>query len=98
MHTRTLSRRLNSFGVGFQQLVDETRFEIARQMLEHSAKEVGDIAELLDSRGRLIATSSHPCAFTSIALTRPASGSKCATAAVTDTCLTLINRARRISC
>jgi AraC-like DNA-binding protein len=48
IHARTLNRRLNSFGVGFQQLVDETRFEIARQMLEHSAKEVGDIAELLD--------------------------------------------------
>jgi AraC-like DNA-binding protein len=47
MHSRTLNRRLNSFGFGFQQLVDESRFEIARQMLEDSAKEVGKIAELL---------------------------------------------------
>ena len=36
MHSRTLNRRLNAFGVGFQQLVEETRFEIARQMLEYS--------------------------------------------------------------
>ena len=38
MHSRTLNRRLNAFGLGFQQLVEETRFEIARQMLEFSAK------------------------------------------------------------
>ena len=38
MHSRTLNRRLNAFGVGFQQLLDETRFEIARQMLEYSAQ------------------------------------------------------------
>jgi AraC-like DNA-binding protein len=48
MHSRTLNRRLNAFGFGFQQLVDESRFEIARQMLEDSAMEVGQIAELLD--------------------------------------------------
>lgn len=47
MHSRTLNRRLNAFGIGFQQLVDESRFEIARQMLEDSAKTVGQIAELL---------------------------------------------------
>ena len=48
MHSRTLSRRLDAFGVGFQELVDEGRFEIARQMLEDSAMEVGQIASLLD--------------------------------------------------
>jgi AraC-like DNA-binding protein len=48
MHSRTLNRRLNAFGFGFQQLLDESRFEIARQMLEDSAMEVGQIAELLD--------------------------------------------------
>ena len=47
MHSRTLNRRLNAFGVGFQQLLDETRFEIARQMLEYSANEVGEISETL---------------------------------------------------
>ncbi len=44
MHSRTLNRRLNAFGVGFQQLLDESRFEIARQMLEYSANEVGPIS------------------------------------------------------
>jgi AraC-like DNA-binding protein len=48
MSSYTLSRRLKSFGVGFQTLVDETRFEIARQMLESSAMEVSAIAALLD--------------------------------------------------
>ena len=47
MHSRTLNRRLNAFGIGFQQLLDETRFEIARQMLEYSANEVGEISESL---------------------------------------------------
>jgi AraC-like DNA-binding protein len=48
MHSRTLNRQLNAFGIGFQQLVDESRFEIARQMLENSTMEVGLIAQLLD--------------------------------------------------
>jgi AraC-like DNA-binding protein len=48
IHSRTLNRRLNAFGTGFQQLVDEARFEIARQMLEDSDMEVGQIATLLD--------------------------------------------------
>jgi AraC-like DNA-binding protein len=48
IHSRTMKRRLNAFGIGFQQLVDEARFEIARQMLEGSTMEVGQIAELLD--------------------------------------------------
>ncbi len=47
MHTRTLNRRLNSFGVGFQELLDEARFEAARQMLQYSANEVGQISETL---------------------------------------------------
>ena len=48
MHSRTLSRRLDAFGVSFQALVDECRFEIARQMLEDSAMDVSEIAGLLD--------------------------------------------------
>jgi len=48
MHNRTLNRRLNAFGTGFQQLADEGRFEIARQMLEGSAMEVRQIATMLD--------------------------------------------------
>lgn len=51
VHSRTLSRRLNAFGTSLQELVDETKFEIARQMLRDSAMEVGQIAELLDYAG-----------------------------------------------
>lgn len=48
MHNRTLDRRLKSYGMNFQQLVDESRFELARQLLGSSAMEIGHIAELLD--------------------------------------------------
>lgn len=47
MHGRTLARRLEDQGTHFQRLVDEVRFEIARQMLEQSAKDVRTIAEML---------------------------------------------------
>jgi AraC-like DNA-binding protein len=47
MHSRTLSRRLHAFGTSFQELVDEGRFEIARQMLEDSATEVSQISASL---------------------------------------------------
>ncbi len=47
MHSRTLSRRLDAFGIGYRELLDEGRFEIARQMLAGSAMEVLQIAELL---------------------------------------------------
>ena len=48
MHSRTLNRRLRDFGTNFQALVDEVRFEIARQMLENSAMEVSQVAAMLD--------------------------------------------------
>lgn len=47
MHPRTLSRRLNDLGLSFQELLDEGRFEIARQMLQDSAMEVREIAAML---------------------------------------------------
>ena len=47
MGSRTLIRRLESAGTGFHELVDETRFGIARQMLEHTSLTVGEIAETL---------------------------------------------------
>ncbi len=47
-HSRTLRRRLSDFGTNFQALLDEGRFEIARQMLEDSAMEVSQIAASLD--------------------------------------------------
>jgi len=48
LHSRTLNRRLNAFGTSFQQLVDEGRYEIARQMLEGSDTGVRQIAASLD--------------------------------------------------
>jgi AraC-like DNA-binding protein len=48
MHSRTLNRRLNAYGTGFQELVDEGRFEIARQMLANSTMEVRQVAVALD--------------------------------------------------
>ena len=47
MHPRTLNRRLNSYGIGYQELVDETRFDMAQQMLKESNLEVGEIALML---------------------------------------------------
>ena len=47
MHRRTLNRHLNALGTNFQEVVDEIRFEIARQLLEDSAMEVIQIASYL---------------------------------------------------
>ena len=47
MHPRTLSRRLEADGAGFQRLVDETRFEIARQLLTFPRMPLGEIAAAL---------------------------------------------------
>ena len=48
MHSRTLNRRLGTYGTSFRQLVDDTRFERARQLLESSALDVREIALQLD--------------------------------------------------
>lgn len=47
MHPRTLARRLEVSGTRFQELVDEVRFEIARQMLAGSTMEVARISAAL---------------------------------------------------
>ena len=47
MHPRSLSRRLHAYGVGYQQLVDESRFEVARQMLQDSDLDIRQIASML---------------------------------------------------
>jgi AraC-like DNA-binding protein len=47
MNSHTLSRRLEAFGTGFHELVDECRFEIARQMLENTSLSVGHIGTSL---------------------------------------------------
>jgi AraC-like DNA-binding protein len=51
MHPRTLNRRLRAYGVGFQELLDRTRFEIAQQMLNGSALDIEAIAIALDYAG-----------------------------------------------
>jgi len=48
MHSRSLNRHLHAFGTSFQQLLDEIRYEYARQMLEDSTMELGEIAAALD--------------------------------------------------
>lgn len=48
MHARTLHRRLNACGTGFRQILDEIRFEIARETLENSALAIDETAALLD--------------------------------------------------
>ena len=47
MHSRTMHRRLQSFGVGFQQLVDESRFAFARQLLQGSSLDLARISAML---------------------------------------------------
>ncbi len=48
MHTRTLSRRLDACGTSVQLLIDEGRFEIARQMLMDTDVDIQRIAVTLD--------------------------------------------------
>jgi AraC-like DNA-binding protein len=47
MHERTLARRLDAFGTGLRDLLNEARHDAARQMLEGMSLDVGQIAELL---------------------------------------------------
>jgi AraC-like DNA-binding protein len=47
MHSRTMHRRLSEFGVGFQQLVDESRFEFAQQLMEDSSLDLARISAML---------------------------------------------------
>ncbi len=47
MNRRTLDRRLDSFGIGYQELVDEIRFGLAQQMLNDTDLAVSEIAMTL---------------------------------------------------
>ncbi|EIM26813.1 AraC family transcriptional regulator [Microvirga lotononidis] len=47
MHRRTLSRRLKDSGQGYRSMTNETRFEIARQLLEDTDVSLGQIAAAL---------------------------------------------------
>ncbi len=48
MHSRTLNRHLKAANTSFQQLIDESRYEAACQMLENTEMGVSQIAEVLD--------------------------------------------------
>lgn len=48
VHKRTLNRRLREYGLTFQELVEETRYHIARQMLRETDLAVVDVAAVLD--------------------------------------------------
>ena len=47
LQRRTLNRRLRAQGTTFQQVLDEVRFEVARQLLEHTRIAIDDIAAAL---------------------------------------------------
>lgn len=47
MHRRTLDRHLGASGVSFRKLADETRFEVACQLLRDTQMSVGEIATSL---------------------------------------------------
>ena len=51
MHRRTLNRRLRDCGTTFKQVLDEVRFEIARQLLCYSELTLDDIAATLGYAG-----------------------------------------------
>lgn len=48
MHPRTLSRRLKSCGVSFQELLDQGGYEVSQQLLENSSMGISQIAATLD--------------------------------------------------
>ena len=47
IHRRTLNRRLREQGTTFQKMLDETRFELARQLLVYSRASLDDVAVAL---------------------------------------------------
>lgn len=47
MTTRTLIRRLQFFDTDFRELIDESRYDMARLMLENTSLTIGQIAESL---------------------------------------------------
>jgi AraC-like DNA-binding protein len=47
MHCRTMHRRLSECGTGFQQLVDESRFAFAQQLLHDSSMDLREVSALL---------------------------------------------------
>jgi AraC-like DNA-binding protein len=48
IHRRTINRRLRAQGTSFQRLIDETRYEIARQLLRDTGLPITEVAAALD--------------------------------------------------
>jgi AraC-like DNA-binding protein len=48
IHERTLNRRLREYGTCFRELLNETRFDLARQLLAESSMSLTDIAAVLE--------------------------------------------------
>ena len=60
MHRRTLNRRLEELGYTFRRLVNEVRYDIARQLLENTDMGARDIAEkALDIAGDICIYTNH---------------------------------------
>lgn len=47
LHRRTLNRRLQAQGITFQRVLDEVRFDVARQLLEQTRVPISDISATL---------------------------------------------------
>jgi AraC-like DNA-binding protein len=47
MSPRTLNRRLDTWGLGFQEMLDEARFEYAQQLLANTRLSIADIATIV---------------------------------------------------
>ena len=55
---RTLQRRLNEFGLGFQDVLDQTRCEYAKQMLSNTRLGIAEIANIVGFKDHSILTRS----------------------------------------
>jgi AraC-like DNA-binding protein len=48
LHRRTLNRRLRALGTSFKVLIEEARYDVARQLLRDTSLPIADIAASLD--------------------------------------------------
>ncbi|EIC21573.1 helix-turn-helix transcriptional regulator [Thiorhodovibrio frisius] len=48
LHRRTLNRRLKAHGTSFKILIEEARYDVARQLLRDTSLPIADIAASLD--------------------------------------------------
>jgi AraC-like DNA-binding protein len=48
LHRRTLNRRLRALGTSFKELIEEARYDVARQLLRDTSLPIADVAASLD--------------------------------------------------